>query len=32
VSTRSVGAEVLDDVGEVLTLTPAALDPAVICN
>lgn len=33
VSTRSgSGAEVLDDVGEVLTLTPAALDPAAVCN
>lgn len=33
VSTRTgSNAEVLDDVGEVLTLTPAALDQAAICN
>ena len=33
VSTRTgSNAEVLDDVGEVLTLTPASLDQAAICN
>lgn len=33
VSTRTgSNAEVLDDVGEVLTLTPAALDQGAICN